>query len=181
MTTSVQVTVPILYDTVSEAPEAFRVVLSNATGSLSIMSGSHTTNIRDNNPPPDPPSPWVPTITFSSTSEMMVEGETRQLHLIATVGITSYGSGAYSAPTCFIFLETIRDYSSQYGLDSATLEMRVVAHEVGHTLLGGHGNPGADEGIMGPDVMESGSDSDNVFTPRALRVIQSQLRPKSGS
>ncbi|MGI8981335.1 MAG: Calx-beta domain-containing protein [Pirellulaceae bacterium] len=80
---SVQVTVPILYDEVSEPLEAFRVVLSNPTGSLAIMQGSHTTSIRDNNPPPDPPPPWVPTVNFAlSAHDPILEGQSRVLTLV---------------------------------------------------------------------------------------------------
>ncbi|MBC7855215.1 MAG: hypothetical protein IAF94_17430 [Pirellulaceae bacterium] len=86
MNNSVQVTVPILYDQVSEPLEAFRVVLANPTGSLGIMLGSHTTNIRDNNPPPDPPPPSAPTITFAlSAHDPLVEGQARNLTLVRSM------------------------------------------------------------------------------------------------
>jgi hypothetical protein len=83
--TSVYVNVPILYDSFSEGPEEFRVVLSSPTGSLGIMVGSCTITIGTGyGPPPPPPDPPpTPTVSFaSSTSEPMFEGDTRELHLV---------------------------------------------------------------------------------------------------
>ena len=65
-------------------------------------------------------------------------------------------------------------------MDESLLELRTVVHEVGHTFLGAHGSPGADEGMMNPDIPYDGTDAENVFTPKSLGIIQSQSRPHSG-
>ena len=97
-----------------------------------------------------------------------------------TTGITSWAYGTYAAPTVFIFTESIRDAAITAGVDESVLEMRTVVHEVGHTFIGPHGSPGADDGIMIPSVVFTGSDTDNVFSPKALAAIQSSLKPQSG-
>ena len=103
------------------------------------------------------------------------DGET-----VSTAGTTTYTYGGYAEPTCFVFLETIRDYSVADGSDAIIQEMRTVVHEVGHTFLGPHGNPGADEGIMNTDIMFDGNDAENHFTIKSLGLLQSKLRPQAG-
>ncbi|MFN0018327.1 MAG: Calx-beta domain-containing protein [Pirellulaceae bacterium] len=85
------VDIPIKYDTVSESPEPFQVVLSNPTGSLAIMVGSTTINITDNNPPPPPPPPpGVPTVNFfGPASYVMMEGESRVIHVVRDIAFNA--------------------------------------------------------------------------------------------
>ena len=54
-----------------------------------------------------------------------------------------------------VYIETLRDYASEYGYDPTQLELFTVAHEVGHQFKLRHVWPGEEHSIMGYDFLFS--------------------------
>lgn len=103
-----------------------------------------------------------------------------------TLGITTgiEEGGEAGIPVCFVYLECIRDRAAYTGteyphsVDETTLERRIVAHEVGHTFLGGHNIEYANQGIMSSnDAIRNPDAAYSRFTAHQLGVIQSQPKP----
>lgn len=92
---------------------------------------------------------------------------------------TVLGSASPSAGHAFIYSERVSELAPRRRIDEGVLLGRVIAHEVGHLLLGGHDH--SRTGLMTVGMETDPTGLQVLFTSRETRAIRARLESKPQS
>lgn len=89
------------------------------------------------------------------------------------------GSASPSAGHAFIYSEHVGELASRRRIDEGVLLGRVIAHEVGHLLLGGHDH--SRTGLMTTGMNTDPAGLQAFFTSKETRAMRARLESKATS
>jgi hypothetical protein len=92
---------------------------------------------------------------------------------------TVLGSASPSTGYAFIYSERVKDLAPRRRIDEGVLLGRVIAHEVGHLLLGGHDH--SRTGLMTAGMETDPTGLQALFHSKEVRSIRARLESKAMS
>ena len=110
----------------------------------------------------------------SFLSPYLIQQRTRQ-----GMGESVLGSASPSTGYAFIYSERVRELAPRRRIDEGVLLGRVIAHEVGHLLLGGHDHSRTGLMTVGMETDPTGLQA--LFSAKERRAIRARLESKGTS
>ncbi|MBX7187161.1 MAG: hypothetical protein K1Y01_18615 [Vicinamibacteria bacterium] len=104
----------------------------------------------------------------SFLSPYLIQQRTRQ-----GMGKSVLGSASPSTGHAFIYSERVRDLALRRRIDKGVLLGRVIAHELGHLLMGGHDHSRTGLMTVGMETDPSGLQA--LFSSREARALRARL------